>query len=65
MLNVKYDWYDSSLSIETSVEAPPIKSTKDTVAEAVLKMKESKACGSSEIATDMVKAAGDAMLSQV
>ena len=44
LLNVEFDWDDNSLSIEPSVEGPAIK-IKDMVAEAVLKMKEGKACG--------------------
>ena len=35
LLNVKFNWDDSSLSIEPSVEGPAIKITKDMVTEAV------------------------------
>ena len=45
LLNVEFDWDDSSLSIEPFVEDPAIKMTKDMVAEAIMKMKELKACG--------------------
>ena len=45
LLNVEFDWDDSSLSIASSVEDPAIKITKDMVAEAAQKMKEGKACG--------------------
>ena len=48
LLNVEFDWDWSSLSIEPSVEGPAIKMTKDVVAAAVLKMKESKAWGPSD-----------------
>ena len=61
LLNVEFDRDDSSLSIEPSVEGPAIKITKGMVAEAVLKMK-GKACGTSGIVIEMVKAGGDAML---
>ena len=40
---MEFDWDDNSLSIEPSVEGPAIKIK--IVAEAVLKMKEGKACG--------------------
>ena len=53
---------ESYLSIEPSVEGPAIKITKDVVAEAVLKMKEGKACGPSGIVTEMVKTEEGAML---
>ena len=53
---------ESYLSIEPSVEGPAIKITKDKVAEAVLKMKEGKACGPSGIVIEMVKTEGGAML---
>ena len=59
---MEFDWDDSSLSIEPFAEGPAIKITKDMVAAAVLKMKEGKACGPSEIVIQMVKAGGDAML---
>ena len=59
---MEFDWDDSSLSIEPSVEDPAIKITKDTVAEAVLKMKEGKVCGPSAIVIEMVKAGCDTML---
>ena len=62
LLNVEFDWDDSSLSIEPSVESPAIKITKDMVAEAVLKMKEGNAYGPSGTVVEMVKAGGDATL---
>ena len=62
LLNVKFYWDNSSLSIEPSVEDPALKITKDMVAEAVLKMKKGKECGPSGIVIEMVKAGGDAML---
>ena len=40
LLNVKFDWDDSSLHIEPSVEDLAIKITNDMVPEAALKMKE-------------------------
>ena len=63
LLNVEFDSDDSSLSIELSVEGSATKiTTVDMVAEAILKMKEGKACGPSDIVIEMVKAGGDAML---
>ena len=56
------DWDESYLSLEPSVESSAIKITKNTVVEAVLKMKEGKACGPSGIVIGMVKAEGEAML---
>ena len=61
LLNVEFDWDDSSLPIEPSVEGPAIKITKDIVAETVLKMRESKACGPSGIVIEMVKTESDFM----
>ena len=52
----------SYLYTEPSVEGPAIKITKDVIAEAVLKMKEGKACGPSGIVTEMVKTEEGAML---
>ena len=40
LLNVEFDWDDSSLHIEPSVEDSAIKITSDMVPEAALKMKE-------------------------
>ena len=51
-----------SLSIEPSVEGPAIKITKYMVAEAVLKIKEGKACGLRTSVIEMVKVGGDAVL---
>ena len=59
---MEYDWDDSSLSIEPSAEGPAIKITKDMVTEAVLKMKEGKACGLSGIVIEIIKAGGAAVL---
>ena len=42
LLNVEFDWDETYLSIEPSVERPAIKITKDMVAEAVLKIKKAK-----------------------
>ena len=61
LLNVEFDWDDSSLPIEPSVEGSAIKITKDMVAETVLKMRESKACGPSGIVIEMVKTESDFM----
>ena len=60
--NVKFNWDDSSLSIEPSVEGPAIKITKDMATEAVLKMKEGIVCGWSGTVIEIFKAGGDAML---
>ena len=62
LLIAELDRNDSSLSIEPSLVDLAIKITKDMVAEAVLKIKEGKACGPSGIVIEMVKAGGDAML---
>ena len=59
---MEFDLNDSLLSIEPSVESSTIKITIDMVAEAVLKMKEGKACGPSRIVIEMIKAGGDAIL---
>ena len=58
---MELDWDDSSLSIEPSAEGPAIKITKDMVTEAVLKMKEGKACVLSGIVIE-IKAGGAAVL---
>ena len=60
-LGIKKNWI-SSLSIESSVECPAIKITKDMMTEAVMKTKEGKACGPSGIVIEMVKTGGDVML---
>ena len=62
LLNVEFDWDETSLSVEPSVEGPAIKITHDLVASAVSNMKEGKACGPSGIVIEMVKAGGVAML---
>ena len=62
LLNVEFDWDDSSLSIEPSIEGLAIKITKDMVAESVMKMKEGKAFSPSGIVIEMVNGVGDAML---
>ena len=62
LLNMKFDWDNNSLSIEPSVKDFAIKITKDMAAEAVLKLKEGKAYGQSEIVIEMVKAGGDTIL---
>ena len=59
---MEFDWNDSSLSTEPSVEGPAIKITKHMIAEAVLKMKEGKACGPPGIVKEMGKVGGDPML---
>ena len=59
---MELDWDDSSLSIEPSAEGPAIKITKDMVTEAVLKMKEGKACVLSGIVIEIIKAGGAAVL---
>lgn len=65
MLNVEFDWDDSSLSIEPSFEDLAIKIAKNMVGEAVLKMKEGKAWGPSGIVIEMVKAGSYAMQEDV
>ena len=62
---MEFNWDDSSLSIEPSVEVPTTKITKDMITEVVLKMKEGKACDPSGIVIEMVKAGRDAMLDVV
>ena len=62
MLNVEFDWDDSSLSIEPSFEDLAIKIAKNMVGEAVLKMKEGKACDLSGTVIEVVKAGGDGMV---
>ena len=62
LLKVEFDWNDSSLSIEPSVEGPAIKITNDMVAEAVLTIKEGKTRGPSGIVIEMAKVGGNAML---
>ena len=59
---MELDWDDSSLSTEPSAEGPAIKITKDMVTEAVLKMKEGKACVLSGIVIEIIKAGGAAVL---
>ena len=65
LLNVEFHWDKSYLSIEPSVVGLAIKITKDMVAQAVLKMKEDKACGPSGIFIEMIKAGKAAMLDAI
>ena len=61
-LNDEFDWDKSNLSTELPIEGPPIKLEKDMIAEAILKLKEGKACGPSGICIEMIKWGGDELL---
>ena len=62
LLNVEFDWDKNNLSTELPIEGPPIKLEKDMIAEAILKLKEGKACGPSGIGIEMIKWGGDELL---
>ena len=59
---MEFDWDDSSLSVEPSFEDLAIKIAKNMVGEAVLKMKEGKACDLSGTVIEVVKAGGYGMV---
>ena len=62
LLNVEFPWHVANMSEEASVKGTAFKITPEMVSKAISKMKSGKAAGPLGIIIEMIKAAGDGVI---